>query len=310
MRTAVTLALIVACLLATAPAAGAAGYATDSDGTLYQVVPDEPTIERIGPVEVVIERADGTKQTVRPSLTDLAISDLHGLYGISFDALYRINPHEPSKSMRVGPLRRRGYSQFNALAFDDRGRLFALEGGTLCQIDIKTGLARDLGSLGGNWSSDGDLAWFGGSLYATVNGGSGSACHLVRIDMKTWKAIPIGPIRLATRRAGKADPEKKDPDKTAPGKSDAGKAAKKKDGASPTRDEKGDAKGDAKKDARPRASAIVTFPDVWGLIWDGRDLYGVTPRGELIRIDDTTGRAVVVTKVRARFYGSCAMLRI
>ena len=41
-----------------------------------------------------------------------------------------------------------------------------------------------------------------------------------------------------------------------------------------------------------------------------RDLYGVTPQGELIQIDHRSGRAQVVSRVRATFYGACAMLRI
>ena len=279
MRRLSLLLSVVACLGALAAPAHAAGYASDDDGVLYQVIPDQALVERIGPVEIKSRRKDGTVATSRPTLTDLALSDLHGLYGISYTTLYRIDPRNPGKSLRIGDLRTSGSGSFNALAFDDKGRCFALEHGALYQVDLETGRASLLGSLGGTWSSDGDLAWFGGSLYATVNGGRTSACHLVRLDMKTWKATDIGPIRRIARSR-------------TPGK---GKGGKEGDG----------------KDAGGKGEVVArTFDDVWGLIWDGRDLHGVTPTGELIRIDHRSARATVVTKVRARFYGACAMLRI
>ena len=272
------LLLCVAVIVAATPAY-AAGYATDDDGVLYQVIPDQALVERIGPVEVKTKRKDGTSVTSRPTLTDLALSDLHGLYGISYTTLYRIDPRKPGRSVRIGDLRKNGFGSFNALAFDDKGRLFALEGGTLHQVDLKTGQATLLGSLGSNWYSDGDLAFFGDALYATVNGGRTNACHLVRIDMKTWKATDIGAIRRAARLRDEA------PRKDAP-------------------------KGEGAKKPKKRNVVVRTFDDVWGLIWDGRDLYGVTPQGELIQIDYRSGRAIVVTKVKATFYGACAMLRI
>ena len=172
----------------------------------------------------------------------------------------------------MGPLRSGGFGSFNALAFDDEGRLFALEYGDLFQVNLKTGAAQRLGSLGG---SDGDLAWVGKALVATVNGG-GSACHLVRIDMKTWRATDVGRIRYVP----------------APTTGDAQGA---------------ESKGDAKKDRPDRAR---NFADVWGLIWDGRTLYGVTPEGEVLRIDHRTARARPVMRVSARFYGACALLRV
>ena len=281
-------------LLLLASPALAAGYATDDAGVLYQVVPDQPAIERIGPVQVTTKAKDGTTSTTRPTLTDLALSDLHGLYGISYDTLYRIDMRDPSKSVRIGALRKTGFGQFNALAFDEEGRLFALEYGVLHQVDLKTGLARVLGSLGGNWGSDGDLAWVGDALYATVNGGGGAACHLVRINMKTWKATDVGRIRETAKvtTGAQAGPQ--------------GKAGTKGKESGPAPAPK--AKGEAGPRRRPLT--LRHFDDVWGLVWDGRDLYGVTPQGELLQIDYRSGRAVVVLRVRATFYGACAMLRI
>ncbi len=279
MRRILALGSVLAAIACSAASALAAGYATDDDGVLYQVTPDQSLVERIGPVEVKSKRKDGKTVSFQPTLTDLALSDLHGLYGISYTTLYRIDPRRPDRSTRIGDLRANGFGSFNALAFDDKGRLFALESGTLHQVDLKTGRARVLGSLGGNWYSDGDLAWFGGALYATVNGGTSNACHLVRIDMKTWKATDIGAIRRAARLRDEKPPAK-------------------------------GAKGDKARKPKKRSVVVRTFDDVWGLIWDGRDLYGVTPQGELIQIDYRSGRAIVVTRVKATFYGSCAMLRI
>jgi hypothetical protein len=265
--------------------AWANGYATDDGGVLYRVIPDERRVERIGVVEVRTPSKTGTVSVSRPTLTDLALSDLHGLYGISFTKLYKLNIRDPSKATLVGPLCV-GYGQFNALAFDDKGRLFALQSGTLYQVNLKTGKARVLGGLGGRWGSDGDLAWVGDALYATANGGGSRSSHLVRIDMQTWRAKDIGPIRELPRAVtpgGKGG-------SVSPGKA---KPPKKAQPAGPRR--------------TPR---LRTFDDVWGLIWDGSDLYGVTSTGEVIEINVRTGGAQVVTRVRVSFYGACAMLRV
>ena len=130
-------------------------------------------------------------------------------------------------------------------------------------------------------------------LFATVNGGTSNACHLVRIDMKTWKATDIGPIRRAARVRT-----------TTPKGDSKGKGDSKAKEAPKGDDAKGASKG------KGRTVTVRSFNDVWGLIWDGRDLYGVTPQGELIQINLDNATAIVVTKVRATFYGSCAMLRI
>jgi len=196
-------------------------------------------------------------------LTDLANSDLHGLYGISFTHLYKIDLRDPSKSTLVGPLGG-GFAQFNALAFDDAGRLFALSFGDLHQVDLKTGKAKLLGNLGGTFASDGDLAWIGDALYASVN--SGMRCHLVRIDPKTYKATDVGIFRMAPAKAPKGE-----------------KAA-----SLPT----------------------TTYDDVWGLIWDGRSLFALTPQGEVLEVDWKTAIVKPRYRTKVTYYGACPMLRI
>ena len=56
---------------------------------------------------------------------------------------------------------------------------------------------------------------------------------------------------------------------------------------------------------RPR-----TYDDVWGLIWDGRSLFALTPQGEVLEVDWRTALVKPVYRVKATYYGACPMLRI
>ena len=131
------------------------------------------------------------------------------------------------------------------------------------QVDLQTAKPTRLGSLGGIFASDGDLAFVGGVFYAAVN--KGRRCHLVRIDPKTWKAQDVGAFRTAAAQS----------------------------------------KGEKKPAVRPR-----TFDDIWGLIWDGRSLFALTPQGEVLEVDWKTAIVKARYRVRATFYGACPMLRI
>ena len=253
---------LVALVLAALPAAHAAGWATDDAGVLYQVFPLSKEVDRVGVIQATVTEA-GRTWTETPSLTDLALHDVHGMYGITYTHLYRIDLVDPSRSVRIGALGG-GFAVFNALAFDGDGTLYALGGGTIYEIDRQTGRAKKLGSLGGVWTSDGDLAWVDDALHATVNGALG--CHLVRLEPKTWKVTDLGRIQTRTN----ATVER----------------------------------------ASSTTRAETMFDDVWGLIWDGRTLWGLTPAGEVLEIERKTATATPRYRVRATFWGACAMLRI
>ncbi len=242
---------VVSALVFAATDAAAAGYATDDRGNLYRVFPGTKEVEKIGVVQV-----PGAKGAVpeTPSLTDLALHDVHGMFGISYTHLYKVNVREPSKSVRVGPLGGNFFSTFNALEFDENGTLYMAGSSTLYSVDIKTGKATEIGGFGTTWYSDGDLAWIGDALYATVNGPKG--CLLATLDVKTGKATAVGYIRIKSKTREKI------------------------------------------------------FADVWGLIWDGRVLWALTPNGQIVELDRKTGIAKAAFVFRVTFWGACAMLRI
>jgi hypothetical protein len=50
--------------------------------------------------------------------------------------------------------------------------------------------------------------------------------------------------------------------------------------------------------------------DVWGLSWDGRQLLGLCPTGEVLVLDRATGAARVLFETRTRFWGGAIPLRL
>lgn len=251
MRAAVVPLVLGASLALFAAPAFGAGYATDDSGNLFRVFPGTKEVEKIGTVQVP-GRKGGKPET--PSLTDIALHHEHGLFGISYSHLYKINLREPGKSKRIGPLGGDVFTTFNALAFDDDGVLYLAGGSALYTVDIKTGKAALVGEFGAAWFSDGDLSWIDDTLYATVNGSKG--CLLATIDVKTGKAKAVGYIRIETEK-------------------------------------------------RTRI-----FADVWGLIWDGRVLWALTPNGQIVELDRKTAIAKAAFVFKVTFWGACGMIRI
>lgn len=50
--------------------------------------------------------------------------------------------------------------------------------------------------------------------------------------------------------------------------------------------------------------------DVWGLSWDGRQLLGLCPTGEVLVVDRPTGRARLLFRSKVRFWGGSIPLRL
>jgi hypothetical protein len=250
--TRVVLAVLAACAAhaVTAPPADAAGYATDDQGRLYRVFPGRKKVELLGIVRVPVQR-DGKTVLRTPTLTDIALHDEHGLFGISYTDLYKIELRDPSKSKHVGSLAGSPVGSFNALEFDDEGTLWAAGGRAFYRVDRKTGRASKAGSFGAEGISSGDLAWADGTLYATLDGATG--CVLVEVGRETGNVTRIGPIRSEARRA------------------------------------------------------VI---NVWGLIWDGRTLWGLTPNGDVAAIDRETAIWKKPFRVEVRFWGACPRVRM
>ena len=178
-------------LIGFASAAHASGYAVDGSSVLYEVNTKEKKARRIGQVQ--IPRRSGTPEV--PTLTDLALSPEKGMYGISYDTLYKINFAAPQRSKRIGSLR---VLSVNALCFDGEDRLWAAGNDTLYRVDLATGKATAVGRFGVSGTSDGDLVELDGALYLTLNTSRGST--LVRLDRKTGRAKVMGVIRSGARR--------------------------------------------------------------------------------------------------------------
>lgn len=172
--------------------AHAGGYATDQRGQIFRVLPETKKFVRVGTVQVVPREGKAGK-AYAPILTDLALSEVHGLYGITYSELIKIDVRDPARSERVGVLK--VGTSFNALAFDPEGKvLYALAGDTFFSVSLKTGMATMIGRVGSGGSSDGDLGFLAGALYGTFSRADGS--HLVRVDVKTGKGVDVGLIRL------------------------------------------------------------------------------------------------------------------
>lgn len=165
--------------------------------------PDQPTeiAEVFGHSDTVLYRLD--PDTKAPTVvgtfkgcaavTDIALDEASNLFGVSTDALYRID----RKTAECTQLAKGDYP--NSLSFVPKGTLDpdveALVGydkSEYVRIDTTTGKKTVVGSLGGGLESSGDIVSVkGGGTYLTVKGGSACAkvdC-LVEVDPKTGKML-------------------------------------------------------------------------------------------------------------------------
>lgn len=117
------------------------------------------------------------------TMTDIAFDPFGNLWGITFGQLYQID-HSNAAITLVGNLG----TSLNSLVFGADGTLYAANNG-LYTIDTNTGAATLVGS-GGGYSSSGDLAFIGSSLYlSSVNGD-----NLFELDPLTGVGTFIGNI--------------------------------------------------------------------------------------------------------------------
>ena len=188
----VRLITLVAALACT-QGAWADGFANDSSGRLYRIKTRRLSVTLVG--QVLIQRGESR---YAPSLTDIALSPKHGMYGISFGELYRINWQEPGKSSHVGALG----ASLNGLAFDPDEQLFGSGGQALYRVDILTGKAKEVGRFGAGLSSSGDLAFIGKRLYAALTSAKGDV--LAEVDPATGRAVKTKPIHVAGGCASEA----------------------------------------------------------------------------------------------------------
>lgn len=121
---------------------------------------------------------------LKPVMTDIAFSPDGGLYGITFDALYRIDP-AAAKAALIG---RHGAYGLNALAFRDDGVLFAAGGRQLYTVDVTTAAATRVAEL--DAEPAGDLEFLpDGNLFMISTAG-----NLVRLSPTGGAGSDVGSI--------------------------------------------------------------------------------------------------------------------
>lgn len=168
-------------------------YIDDSNGVLWTVNLATNTIHRVGSQETI--------------LTDLAFDPRsHVLYGISFNAFYRVNT-TTGIATYIGQL---GIFDANALIFDSNGRgytkgyadtrLYAIN-------NVATGRTSLIGSTGA-WKSAGDLTFYNNTL--VLSGYTGTLTNttkeaIVTLNHSTGAVVSVAQTNL-TRLYGLVSP--------------------------------------------------------------------------------------------------------
>ncbi len=151
-----------------------------SASDLYEIDPNTLAISHVGAFDF-----DGNDD----QMTDIAIDKDGKMVGVSFAAVYSIDP-ATAKCKQLSSLGQ----QFNGLSYVpvdqiDQGQsgaenlVAASTDGSVWQIDPMTGKSKPLGNYGGNWGSSGDIVAVEGlGALATLTMGGGDTDRLARID--------------------------------------------------------------------------------------------------------------------------------
>jgi hypothetical protein len=175
-----------------APIENAAVYAHTAT-TLFRVDPDTFAVTEVG---------DFGWPAGSDTMTDLAIDKNGVMIGVSYDKVYRVDASTAACTLLSSNLQ----GMFNGLSFVPATQVGGTDNdpdvlvgdrntdGAIFQIDPMTGSATQIGDMGGNWVSSGDLVSvkdFGTVATVKANGSLGTDT-LVRLDPITFHATPIG----------------------------------------------------------------------------------------------------------------------
>jgi hypothetical protein len=147
-----------------------------SSQRLYQIDPFAGTSTDLGSV---------------PGLFDFDTAADGTLYGISSTTLYRYDPAGAAWS-QVGGLDI-GFVTANGFAIDSRNNAWATGGNAVYSIDLATGRATQVGSMGGSFNSSGDcVVDKSDSLYMSSSHTTSGGDSLIYIDGRTGAGTQIG----------------------------------------------------------------------------------------------------------------------
>jgi hypothetical protein len=135
-----------------------------------------------------------THKAVNEGLTGAQLTDItflgKTLYAIGFAGLYRLNA-ATGASQEIGPL---GFNGANALVTQPKtGKLYgADQDGDFFTVNPANGQTNLIGNFGNGLGSAGDLTFYNGKLYASVNVSGASKSFLAVVNVKTGAAKLIG----------------------------------------------------------------------------------------------------------------------
>lgn len=123
-------------------------------------------------------------------MTDIAFDPSGNLWGVDGGSLYMINATTAAATLVGGT--NTGF--INSLVFGSNGTLYAA-GGSLFTLNTATGNGTLVGAGGNGYSSSGDLAFVGGTLYLASN--TPGADTLWSIDISNGLGTQIGAINAS-----------------------------------------------------------------------------------------------------------------
>ena len=157
--------------------------------TLYRVDPDTLQVQMVG--------AFGWGSVGSDQMTDLAIDKAGVMIGISYDSVYRVDPTNAQTTLLSNALD----GTFNGLSFVPATMLGQTgddvlvgtnnSNGHVMKIDPMTGHATQVGDMGANFASSGDLVAVDGFGTAQTVVGS-STDKLARLAPQTFSATTVG----------------------------------------------------------------------------------------------------------------------
>jgi hypothetical protein len=151
----------------------------ESPDTLYRLDPMTKAVTVVGPFQ-------GCSQVI-----DIALDKDSNMYGTTFSGLYKIDRNNATCTMIASG------NYPNSLSFVPAGTLdpnvealVGYVGSMYIRIDPTTGAITNVGSIGGGYSSSGDIVSVkGGSTYLTVKGANCATDCLLEVDPKTGSLI-------------------------------------------------------------------------------------------------------------------------